>query len=82
MTRQLKGVVINYRFGVITKQRATEAGRRIIEDEFKTLLRMSRDRVRWTIRKVGELPPEAQRRLERWRDEYVQDFLKILDDVK
>jgi len=82
LSRRLKGIITNYRFALITKKRARELGRAAIDDEFETLLRASRDRVRTALRRPVELPPEERRRLERWRDDYIGDFNAILADVK
>jgi len=82
ITRQLKAVVINFRSGVASKKRAREKAKQIISRQFDTLLRMSRDRIQYQLKRVVELPPEELARLERWRDEYIEDFYKILDDVE
>lgn len=80
--RRLKGIVISYRHDFYSKEIAKERGKTVIEDEFDALLRLSRDRVRWTLKRPVELPPEERRRLERWRDDYIKDFYGIIDDVK
>ena len=82
LTRRLMGIKNNYFWGLISKERAKASGRAAIEDEFKTLLRVSRDRVQYTFKRRIELPPEERDRLERWRDEYVVDWGRIMDDVK
>ena len=80
--RRLKGLVTNYRFALVSKQRALEQGKRLIDNHFETMLRLSRDRIRTALKVTAELPPEERKRLERWRDDYVADFEKILDDVR
>lgn len=82
LSRRLKGVMVNYRHGQLSKDEARAKARRLIDTEFQTLLAVSRNRVRIAVGKVGELPPEERRRLERWRDEYLDDFYGILDDVR
>jgi len=82
LNRKLKAIIISYRHDFYTKEVAKERGKVAIEDEFNALLRLSRDRVRWTLRRPVELPPEERRRMERWRDEYIRDFNAIIDDVK
>ena len=82
LSRQLKAIVISYRHGFHSKEVAKERGKAVIEDEFETLLRLSHDRIRWTLRRPVNLPPEERARLERWKDDYVLDFYKILDDIQ
>jgi len=80
--RKLKSIIISYRHDFYSKEVAKERGKGVIEDEFDALLRLSRDRVRWRLKRPVELPPEERRRLERWRDDYIKDFNGIIDDVK
>ena len=82
LSHQLKAIATSYRHRFYSKEVAKERGKQRIEDEFETLLRVSRDRVRWTLRRPVELPPEERTRLERWRDETILGFYKILDDIK
>ena len=82
LVRQLKAVVINFRGGVVSKERAKEKARRVIQRQFDFLLRLSRDRIRYQLKRVVELPPEELARLERWRDDYIADFEKIIDDTQ
>jgi len=82
LTRQLKGIQINYRFGIMDKARARLVGARVIEDHYKTLLRLTQGRLGYALKRPVTLAPEEQRRLERWRDEYIEDWNMILDDVK
>ncbi|MBA7707967.1 hypothetical protein ES703_116852 [subsurface metagenome] len=82
LTRQLKGIQINYRFGIIDKARAQRAGARVIDDHYQTLLRLTRGRLGYSLNRPVSLTPEDQRRLDRWRDEAVEDFNTILDNVK
>lgn len=82
LTRRLMGIKNNYFWNLMSKERAKEQGRLAIEDEFRTLLRVGRDRVRYALGRVSELPPEERARLERWRNEYVADFGNIIDGVK
>jgi len=76
------GIKNNYFWGLMSKKRAKEQGRLVIEDEFKVLLRVSRDKIRYTLGRVSELPPEERDRLERWKRDYIADFSNIIDDVK
>jgi len=78
----LKGLATNYRFGFLSKEQAKKQGRRLIDNHFETMLRMSRDRIRTAVKVVGELPPEERRRMERWRDDETRNFNGILDDVR
>jgi len=71
----------NLRFRLISAEWAKTTGRKAIENEFDTLLRVSRDRVQYTLRRKVELPPEERERLERWRDGYVADWERIVDDI-
>lgn len=82
LTRQLKGIQINYRFGIMDKTRAKLVGARVINDHYKTMLRLTRGRLGYALKRPVTLAPEEQRRLERWRDEYIEDWNTILDDVK
>ena len=82
LNRRLLAIRRNYYHGLISKERAKESGRRVIEDEFEVLLKVSHDRVQYVLRRPVNLPPEERARLERWRDNYVADFGKIIDDVK
>jgi len=82
LTRRLKGVQTNYRFGIIDKTRAQEAGARVIEDHYQTLLRLTWGRLGYSLGRPVTLAPEDRRRLDRWRDEGVEDWNRILDDVK
>lgn len=66
----------------MSKKRAKEQGRRVIEDEFRVLLRVGRDRVRYALGRVIELPPEELERLVRWKNDYILDWGRIVDDIK
>jgi len=83
LSRQLKAIRINYMHGVMSRERALEKAKQIIRRQFDTLLGLSRDRVRYAVggRPVN-LPPEELARLEKWRDGYIADFGKILDDAR
>ncbi len=82
LTRQLKGIQTNYRFGIIDKRRAKKLGARVIDDHYKTLLRLTRGRLGYSLRRPVTLTPEDQRRLDQWRDDAITDWNTILDDVK
>jgi len=82
LTRRLMAIRRNYRHRLMSNERAKDSGRRVIEDEFKVLLRVSRDRVRYSLGRVSELPPEELARLMRWRDDYVADWARIIDDTR
>ncbi len=81
LSRRLMAIRRNLRFRLISQEWAKTTGRKAIENEFETLLRVSRDRVQYTLRRKVELPPEERARLERWRDEYVADWGRIVDDI-
>jgi len=82
LERQLKAIIINYRFGVVNRQRAMDKARALINRQFDDLLAIARSRVHTATGRRVELPPEERRRMERWRDEYINDFEGILSDVK
>jgi len=82
LTRRLKGIQINYRFGIMNKKRAQRLGARVIDDHYKTLLRLTQGRLGYSLRRPVTLAPEDRRRLDRWRDEAVEDWNTMLDDVK
>ena len=82
LNRQLMSIRRNYYHGLISKAQAKASGRAVIEDEFETLLRVSRNRVQYTLKRVASLTPEDRARLERWRDDYVVDWGRIVDDIK
>jgi len=82
LTRRLKGIQTNYRFGIMDKARAQYTGARVIEDHYQTLLRLTRGRLGYSLGRPVSLSPEDQRRLDRWRDEAIKDWGAILDDVK
>ena len=81
LTRRLMGIKNNYFWNLMSKEWAKEQGRLVIEDEFRVLLRVGRDRIRYALGRVSELPPEELSRLRRWRDEYISDFFNIIDDT-
>jgi len=82
LSRQLKGVRLNYRFGIIDKRRAKTLGKRIIDDHYQTLLRLTGERFWYATRRRTTIAPEDQLRLDRWRDEAISDFEAIIDDIR
>ena len=82
LTRRLMAIRRNYYHRLMSKDWAKESGRRVIEDEFKVLLRVGRDRVRYALGRVSELPLEELERLVRWKNEYVLDWGRIIDGIK
>jgi len=82
LSRRLMAIRRNYRHRLISASWAKSTGKAAIEDEFRTLLRVSQNRVQYALKRRIELPPEERARLERWRDEYVKDWERIVDDVK
>jgi len=82
LNRQLLSIRRNYYHGLTSKAQAKASGKAVIEDEFLTLLRVGRDRIRYDLGRVAELPPEDRARLERWRDNYIADWGRIIDDIK
>jgi hypothetical protein len=82
LTRQLKGVEINYRFGIIDKRRAKRLGARIITDHYNLLLSLSRSRLGLSIQRSVSLSPENKLQLNAWRKQAIRDFGVILDDAR
>ncbi len=82
LNRKLKAIITGYRHAFYTKKIAKGRGKAAIMDEFDALLRLSHDRVRWTLKRPVTLPPEERRKLERWRNDFIKDFNGIIDDVK
>jgi len=82
LTRRLKGVELNYRFGIIDKRRAKQMGTRIIGDHYNTLLRLTRGRLGYSLGRDVTLTPEDRRRLDTWRKEAIKDFEAIIDDSR
>ncbi len=82
LTRRLKGVRLNYRFELMDKRRAKMLGRRIIEDHYQTLLRLTKGYLGYALKRSVSLSPEDQRRLDQWRDEAIRDFEAIIDDTR
>ena len=82
LSRRLMAIRRNYHHGLLSKERAKASGNAVIEDEFETRLRVSRDRVQYIFRRKIELPPEERTRLERWRDGYIEDWERIIDDIR
>lgn len=82
LTRRLKGIQTNYRFGIMTKARAKSQGARVINNHYQTLLRLTKGRLGYSLGRPVVLAPEEQRQLDRWRDEAIKDWNRILDDVK
>ena len=82
LTRQLKGIQTNYRFGIITKKRAKQAGAKVITEHYNTLLALTRGNLGYNLKRPVSLTPEDKRRLDNWRDQAIQDFGDIIDDVK
>ena len=82
LTARLKGVQINYRFGIITKKRAKQLGKRIITNHYNTLLTLTQGRLGYNIQRNVNLTPEDQQRLDQWRNQAIKDFEAILDDTR
>ena len=82
LNRRLMAIRRNYYHKLMSNDWAKESGRRVIEDEFKVLLRVSRDRIRYSLGRVSELPPEELERLVRWKNEYILDWGRIIDGIK
>lgn len=82
LTRRLKGVRLNYRFAIINKRRAKTLGKRIIEDHYQTMLKLTQGRLGYAINRPVSLTLEDQRRLDSWRDQAVRDFEAIIDDTR
>lgn len=82
LTRRLKGIQTNYRFGIMDKARAKSQGARVINEHYKTLLRLTKGRLGYNLARPVTLTPEDQRRLDQWRDDAIKDWNMILDDVK
>lgn len=82
LTRRLKGVELNYRFGIIDKRRAKKMGATIINDHYNTLLRLTRGRLGYNIKRNVTLTKEDQKRLDDWRNQAIRDFEAIIDDTR
>jgi len=82
LTRRLKGIEINYRFGIIDKKRAKRLSTRVIDDHYHTLLSLTRGRLGYNLKRNVTLSPEDKRRLDNWRNQAIRDFEAILDDTK
>lgn len=83
LSRQLKAIRTNYVNDLMSRKRAVAKAKQVIYRQFDVLLRLSRDRIRHVIgRRLVNLPPEELARLEKWRDDYLADFEKILDDAR
>ena len=82
LTRRLKGVELNYRFGIIDKVRAKQMSTRIIDDHYHTLLSLTRGRLGYNLKRNVSLTPEDKRRLDGWRDQAIRDFEAIIDDTR
>ena len=82
LSRRLMAIRRNYRHGLMSKAWAKTSGKAVIEDEFEVLLRVSQNRIQYALRRKTDLPPEERSRLERWRDGYIMDWGRIIDDIK
>ena len=82
LTRRLRGVELNYRFGIIDKQRAKQMGASVINDHYNTILRLTRDRLGYSIQRTVSLSPENKRSLDDWRKQAIKDFEAIIDDTR
>ena len=82
LTRRLKGAELNYRFGIIDKKRAKQMGTRIIGDHYNILLRLTRGRLGYNLKRDVTLTPEDRKRLDGWRNQAIKDFEAIIDDTR
>ena len=82
LTRQLKGIELNYRFGIIPKKRAKQIGERLITKHYYTLLALTRGRLGYNLKRNVTLTPEDKRRLDTWKNQAIKDFGAILDDAR
>ncbi len=82
LTRRLKGINVNYRFGIVDKRRAKKLGKRVIEDHYQTLLKLTKGRLGYALKRPVTLTPEDQRRLDNWRNQAIRDFEAIIDDTR
>ena len=82
LTRQLKGIELNYRFGIITKKRAKKIVKRLITEHYYTLLALTRGRLGYNLKRDVTLTPEDKRRLDAWKNQATKDFGAILDDAR
>lgn len=81
-TVQLKAIVLQYRFGQISKRYAKKLGERRIKQHYEAMLGLSRSRIIYAMGPDPTLMPEDIKRLERWKQETIDDFKAIIDDVK
>ncbi len=82
LTRRIKGVQLKYRFALIDKRRAKMLGREIMEDHYRTLLRLTKGHLGYALTRLVSLSPEDQRRLDQWRSDAIKDFEAIIDDIR
>jgi len=82
LNRKLMSIRRNYYHGLTSKAQAKASGKAVIEDEFLTLLRVGRNRIRYDLGHVADLPPEDRARLERWKRDYIADWGRIIDGIK
>lgn len=82
LTGRLKGVIINYRFGMINEARARKLGRRIIETTYDGLLDIPRRRIHATTGRLGTLTEAESEKLASWKEEAIGDFEAIIHDSR
>ena len=81
-TVQLKAIVMNYRFGQIDKRTAKKMGVRRIEQHYRAMLGLSKSRTIYALGPGATLMPEDRKRLDRWKEQTIDDFKAIIDDVR
>ena len=79
---QLKAIVLQYRFRQIDKRRAKKMGERRINQHYKAMLGLSKSRTIYALGPGASLMPEDKKRLDRWKEQTIDDFEAIIDDVR
>ena len=81
-TIQLKAIVLQYRFRQIDKRRAKKLGTRRINQHYKAMLGLSKSRTIYALGPGATLMPEDRKRLEQWKNNEIDNFEAIIDDVR
>ena len=81
LTRQLNNIMFQYKFGQITLTQAKLKAERVIQRHYDSLLALTKTRIRYALGPGGELSPEHKQQLERWKQDAIDNFNVILDDI-
>ena len=66
---------------MMTKKEAKHQAKLIFDQEFLTLLQLSKQEVRVQSGFVGDIPPDEMRRLVGWKNEEIQNFNTVIDAI-